>query len=174
MEHSQAQKRMLICAAFFSFGTLCGALSFLQLSVPASMHIWELVFGFVARRPLLLVPAAFCAAPLLLLVFGFSASGFVFSDLILTFAGFVSAFAVGMLLRFTHDGFLCSAFLWLACLCLVVTAASVRRLSFLIRTQIRSGGLLRPDYAYDALRISVCFSVILLAAFALAYYILSV
>ena len=173
MEHRQAQKRMLVCAALFSFGTLCGALTFLNLPFPASEQMWNSVSGFFRIRQFIVIPAAFCLGPLLMIVLGLSAAGFVFSDLLLIFHGFAAGFTCGILFRFGQHSFICFAFLLIPCVYLVMTSACIRRISFLSRAQIRSGGLLRPDYGYDFLRIGSYFCIRLMSAFALSYYLLS-
>ena len=173
MEHRQAQRRMLICAAFFSFGTICGALTFLDLPFSASEHIWRTVTNFFSIRPLFLIPAAFSIGPLILLFLGFSAAGLAVSDLVLILFGFTAGFASSAVVRFSRHCFCSSAFLLIPCVCLVMTGACLRRTSYLVRAQIRSGGLLRPDYGYDALRIGSFFCILLLAALAFSYYLLS-
>ena len=173
MEHRQAQKRMLICAAFFSFGTLCGALTFFDLPFSASELLWKSIIDFISVRPLFFIPAAYCLGMLCLLVFGFSASGLFVTDLLLVLLGFSTGFVCSAIVRFSQNSFISSAFLLIPCICLVMTGACVRRISHQIRAQIRSSGLLRPYYGYDALRIGSMFCILLLAALAFAYYLLS-
>ena len=174
MEHRKAQKRMLICAAFFSFGTVCGLMTFLRLSLPASEQIECITASFLMEKPAVFLPAVLLLLPLILIIFGVSTAGFVLIDLLLSVFGCAAGFSAGILMNASRHGLLFSAFLLVYSLCLIMIGGSLRRISLLVRRQIQSGGLLRQDFGFDAPRIICCLFVILLTALILAYFMLSV
>ncbi len=174
MEHRKAQKRMLICAAFFSFGTVCGLMTFLRLSIPAAEQIECISASFFVEKPLIFLPAVLLLLPVILIIFGVSAVGFVLIDLLLSVFGSAVGFSAGILMNASRHGLLFSAFLLVYSLCLIMIGGSVRRISLIVRRQLRSGGLLRQDFGFDTPRIICCLFVILLTALILAYFMLSV
>ncbi len=174
MEHPLAQKRMLICASFFSFGALSGAMCFFRLSASAAERLYGMITSFFMLRPELTISSGAILAPLLMLLCGFSPAGTLMIELLLVVFGATGGLFAAMLLSFGAYPLLIFAVFLLYALCILIFAAGFRRISCLVCAQLRSGGVLRPDFTFGLARVIVALAVLLFTAFALAYFILSV
>ncbi len=168
MEHRLAQRRMLICAAFFSFGALSGATTFLRLSEAAAERVENLACGFFAAQPLLRIPAAAVVMPLLLLINGPGLIGAVMLCALLAVFGFAGGLLESMEMKAGSFPLVTTSFLILFTLCLLQLG------SCMLRRAMRSGGhrRLKTDQSYDSPRIAGAIAVLILAAFAFACFIL--
>ena len=68
MEHKLAQRRLLICAVFFSFGAMSGAMTLMRLSESAISGVKNALVSLVLKGPFLILPAVFLIFPLLMLL----------------------------------------------------------------------------------------------------------
>ena len=173
MEHKLAQRRLLICAVFFSFGAMSGAMTLMRLSESAISGVKNALVSLVLKGPFLVIPAVFLIFPLLLLLAGSSASGCPFICGLLGIAGFVGGFHILLSLHAHYHPYVMSAFFALYGFCLLSLGSCMLRKSSLLRKQIAFSGMISPDYGYDALRAACALLVILMAAFAMACFILS-
>lgn len=172
MEHTKAQKRMLICAAFFSFGTLGGALTMSKLSADAAAGCCGVIADFFGKQPLLRFPLFALATPLLLLLAGSSPLGILLIGPVLALSGASCGFAVCGLIRMNLPSPVWLGFVLMYAVCLLQIGGCMLRRSSLVRMQIRCGGLLRPDYGFDASRVLCALALLFLAALSFAYYAL--
>ena len=173
MEHKLAQRRLLICAAFFSFGAMSGALTLARLSEPAISCAANTFVSFGLAGPFLMIPALFLIFPLLLLLAGLSPSGSLFISGMLVIAGFFSGFLLMLALSAQYHPYVMSAFFALYGFCLLSLGSCMLRKSSLLRKQVAFSGMFSPDYGYDALRTVSAILVILMAAFAMACFVLN-
>ena len=169
MGHSKAQKRLLFCTALFSFGSLSGALTLMKLSDASAFRIVVSFCEFMSVRPFLRIPAMIMLPAVLTCA---SAWATVFTAALLCFSGFISGVAMDASLRFARYPLLVGGFLILYALCMVRVGASALHFSSGTRLQLRSYGRFRPDRSYDWKLAASASAVLLLASFALAYYLL--
>ena len=174
MEHTKAQKRMLICAAFLSLGALGGVLTFARLSEPALEKIGSWVHRFLMVNPLMQIPLTALVVPLLLLISGASAFGTVFVFCLLMISGFAIGAGETAALRLHFLPLVTGAFLLLDSLCVLQIAVCMLRRASVLRAQVRRGGQVRADYRFDVASAAAAFFVLVLAAFIFAYYLLNV
>jgi hypothetical protein len=172
MEHSKAQKRLLISTAFFSSGCLGGALTFMRLSDASAAGITESCGKLLSVNPLLYLPAVIMLPVGLMCAVSASAHGKAFIAVSLYFTGFLSGAVMDASLRFSCHPFLVGEFLILYTICMTRISASMFHLASYTRLQLRCGGRFRPDRSYDRKLAASASAVLLLASFAIAYYLL--
>ncbi len=169
MGHSKAHRRLLFCAALFSFGSLSGAMTLMRLSDASAFRIVVRCCEFMSVRPFLRIPTMIMLPAVLTCASAWATS---FSTVLLCFSGFISGAAMDASLRFSCSPLLMCGFLILYALCMVRLSASVLHLASCTRLQLRSSGRFRPDRSYDWKLAACASSVLLMASFALAYYLL--
>ena len=174
MERNKAQRRLLICAAFFSFGALNGAMTFSRLSAAAAECFGGSVSGFLLPNLMLTVPLSALIAPLLLILCGASPFGAVFISCLLLLFGFASGAAECALIRLNCLPWIMGAFLLLYGLCLLQIGGVMVRRASLVRSRLSSDVLIKPDYGYDRARVIASIFVLILAALAFAYFVLNI
>ena len=174
MEQMRAHCRMLICAALFSFGSLCGALTCFRLSPAAVSRVCNPVCGFFSLRPLLLLPLSAVFGILLLVVASPSILCILLVMMLFVVYGFLGGAFAFCAISFDFHPVLFTVFLLLSYFCLMQIGGFALRRSFLMRRQTASSGLAKPDRVFDAPRIVVAFVVLLLASFAFASLIGSI
>ena len=172
MEYKMAQRRMLICAALFSFGTLSGALTLSELSGERADSLTAWVMSAVSLHPYLLILGAFALGPLLLIVFGLSPTGTFFVSLTMAACGVAAGAVEALSIRCGFFAPIPAACILPYALCLIMIGSVMLRTSSLIRAQIRSGGRLRPDLLRDTPRVLLALTALLMSAFCLAAYLL--
>ena len=172
MEQIKAQRRMLLCAALFSFGSICGALTLSRLSQASQTRFIQSVCSFLSLNPLLLIPLTAVFGPVLMLTIGPSLFGILVIIFLFVVYGFIGGvFEFLTVLRDCHP-FITTAFLLLCSFCFLQIGGYVLRLAMLRRKQAASSGLTRPDRVFDAPRVVGAFVVLLVASFAFALFIL--
>ena len=173
MEFRLAQKRMLFCAALFSFGTLSGALTMSELSAGLTEMMADRLVSAVFLHPYMLVPGTFILGPLLMIVFGLSPAGTFFVSLILLLCGFGVGALEALALRCFAFSPIPVSYALPYVLCSILIGSSMLRTASLFRAYLRSGGRLRPDFLSDLPRILCALAVMLLAAFCLTAYLVN-
>lgn len=174
MEQIKAQRRMLLCAALFSFGSLCGALTLSRLTQASVSRLFQSVCSFFSLCPLLLIPLAVVSGPVLMLIVGPSIFGVLFVSFLFVVYGFIGGVFEFLVVFGGCHPFLKTAYLLLCSFCFLQIGGCVLRLAFLQRKQIASSGLTRPDRGFDAPRVAGAFIVLLIASIAFALFILSI
>ena len=174
MEHTKAQKRMLICAAFLSLGALGGVLTFARLSDPAFEKIGSWIHRLLMANPLMQIPLTALVVPLLLLLTGASAFGTVFIVCLLMVSGFAFGAGETAALRLRFLPLVTGAFLLLNSLCILQIGVCMLRRASVLRAQVGRSRHVRPDYRFDIASVAAAFFVLVLAAFIFAYYLLNV
>ena len=172
MEQIKAQRRMLLCAALFSFGSLCGVLTLSRLTQASLSRFIQSICSFFSLNPLLLIPMTAVFGPVLILTVGPSLFGILVVFSLFVVYGFIGGvFEFFAVFRDCHP-FVSSAFLLLCSFCFLQIGGYVLRLAMLRRKQAASSGLTRPDRTFDAPRVVGAFVVLLIASFAFALFIL--
>ena len=174
MEQIKAQRRMLLCAALFSFGSLCGAMTLFRLSQASVSRFFQSVCSFFSLCPLLLIPMAAVTGPVLMLIVGPSIFGVFFVSFLFIVYGFIGGIFEFLVVFSDCHPLLATAFLLLCSFCFLQIGGYVLRLAFLQRRQAASYGLTRPDRAFDAPRVACAFAMLLIASFAFAVFILGI
>ncbi len=172
MEHKLAQRRMIVCAAFFSFGTLCGALILFKLSEASFDRITVLTRDVLISKSTLVIPAAFMLYPLFLILSGVSAIGRAWIAIVVFLAGITSGFLSALSFRCCDAPVLSVAVLLIYSLCLLVISVNMAGISVRIQKILHCGGMVFPDYRYFAARVAYAVSVLLLEAAIITYYFL--
>ena len=167
MEHRLAHRRMLICAAFFSFGAFSGALTVLRLSEATAKRVFFEVSSFFCFHPLFRIPAAAVLITLLLFLGGHGAAGAVAVCFLLSAIGFAGEFLEGLAMRAGSFPGLSFAFLIPVSVCFLQIGCTM------LRKRHSHSGLRKTDRAYDSARAAVATAVLLLAAFVFALYLLN-
>ena len=174
MEHNKAQKRLLICAAFFSFGALGGTLTYARISQKAAELIAISLFKPLSSDPILMIPLAAMVPPLMLLLCGASAFGNVYVPGFLWIVGFAAGAANCAAVRTSFYPLIIGAYFLLYTLCLLQIGGIMLRRASLMRLQMASSGSIRPDYGYGVQPALAAMSVLLLTALAFAYFVLNI
>ena len=172
MEHKLAQRRMLVCAAFFSFGTLCGAQILFDLIEASFERIFALTWAVLRQHTALVVPISFLLFPIILILSGVSAVGRMRIAFVTFLAGCTSGFLSALSVRYSNELIISAVVFLVFALCLLMISVNMAGISARIHAQLRYGGLVYPDYRYFSARVECAVSVILLEAAMIAYYIL--
>ena len=170
MDHRLAQRRMLICAALFSFGILSGALTVFRLSAEAEERIAAAIASAASFRPMLLIPSVTAFFAFIIFIAGLSLIGCVCVCALMVFLGFVGGFLECLALLQEFHALLNAAFLALFALCYLQIGAHILRRSSLLRRQKACSGFMQPDDRYDLAGVCFVFVLLLLTAFAFAYF----
>ena len=170
MDHKMAQRRMLICAAFFSFGTLSGALTIFQLSSGADEQIAAVVSS-VFFHQFLLIPSITALFALMLFLAGLSLFGGVCVCFLMILFGFIGGFleSLSWILRFYPLAN--AAFLAVFALCYLQIGAFILRRSSVLRRQKACSGLMKPDDRYGLAGFLCVFILLILTSLALTYFL---
>ena len=173
MDHKRAQRRMLICAALFSFGTLGGALTVFELSSASAERITAEIGSFVSFHPTVLILLFAVLFACLLLLSGLSIFGSVFTCLLLAVIGSSCGFLVSLALRSAFYPVVSAAFLAVFGLCYIQLGAGMLRRSALLLKQRTCSGLAKPDASFDRPSVWGSFILLILTAGSLACFILN-
>ncbi len=173
MEQIKAQRRMLICAAFYSLGCLSGAVTLFKLSDSAVARITDLLCSCCLRSPFIFIPFVSALGPMLAMIIGPSAFGALVVCGIITLSGFVGGFFEYLAIRIGFFPILAAAYLMLYSYCLLQIGGILLRITFLRCRRVFSSGFSKPDRLFDHGRIIAAFSVLLLASFAFSLFVLS-
>ena len=173
MEHKTAQRRILVCAAFVCFGSLCGATTFYRISHLSAGQISDLVAAPFAHHPMLMLPLAILLGPILMLMFGHCPLGTVFISCILLLSGFFIGFLEFLAIIVGFIPIFTSAFFVICSACYVQIGGSVLRLYLKHKRKVLCSGLSRPDFSYDYRRIFSALSILLFLSLAYSLFILS-
>ena len=173
MEHTKAQKRMLICAAFLSLGALGGVLTFSRLSQTALEKICDWIYRFLIADPLPQLPLVSLILPLLLLLSGASAFGAGMILCLCLMSGFVFGALEASAFRLHFLPLVTGAFFLLESVCILQIGICMLRRASMVYAQVGQGQF-KPDYRFDRASVISAFSVLLVAAFVFAYYLLNI
>ena len=173
MEQIKAQRRMLICAAFFTFGSLCGVLTLFRLSPMAISHFSMSVCAFFSSNPLLLIPLTAALGPMLMLISVTSFLSIVIVCVLLLVYGFFGGALECLAVRFAYYPIINTAFVLLSSFCLMQIGGCVLRLALQLRRNSISFSFAGIDRSFDAPRIIGASVVLLLASLAFALFILN-
>ncbi len=172
MEHRLAQRRMLICAAFFSFGTCSGALTVVRLSEAAAERAFSGIAAFFSQQPMLRVPAAAILVILLLLLGGPGVAGICTLCMLLSSVGFFGGFIACLAVRAGCFSAFSFAFFALFAVCVLQMGSGIlRRASASMHPSRGKPG--KTDFRYELPRVACAAAVLLLTSACLAYYLLN-
>ena len=170
MDHGMAQRRMLICAALFSFGTLSGALTVFHLSAQTDERITAAIAYTASFRPMLLIPSLAAFFAFIIMIAGLSIFGCFSIGLMMILLGFVGGALESLSVLQGFHALLNAVFLALFALCYLQIGAHILRRSSLLRRQKTCSGFMQPDDRYDLVGICFVFVLLLLTAFTFAYF----